>query len=62
MGILLLMVLEKQKVVLATGRKCTVSGEWEVEGTISSVAYISKGETMPAYCGKSVKWILIRKG
>lgn len=54
--------MEKQKVVLVTGKKCTVSGEWEVEGTISSVAYISKGETMPAYCGKSVKWILIRKG
>ncbi|MEZ7528463.1 hypothetical protein SDC9_00481 [bioreactor metagenome] len=54
--------MEKQKVVLVTGKKCTVSGEWEVEGTISTVVYISKGETMPAYCGKSVKWILIRKG
>jgi hypothetical protein len=50
------------KVSLATGKKCTVSGEWEVDGTISTVIYISKGEIMPDYCGKYVQWVLIRSG
>ncbi|MEN2436487.1 hypothetical protein AAH994_13805 [Weeksellaceae bacterium A-14] len=54
--------MENRKIILGTGKKCTVSGEWEIEGKISTVTYISKGETMPAYCGRSVKWILIRKG
>jgi len=54
--------MEDQKVILATGRKCTVSGEWETQGRLSTIIYISKGEIMPAYCCKSVKWILIRKG
>jgi hypothetical protein len=54
--------MENQKVYLMTGRKCTISGEWEIEGRISTLVYISKGEIMPAYCSKIVKWILIRKG
>ncbi|CAA7387720.1 MULTISPECIES: hypothetical protein [Chryseobacterium group] len=54
--------MENQKVILNTGKKCTVSGEWEIEGRISTVVYVSKGEAMPGYCGKNVKWILVRKG
>lgn len=54
--------MEDQKITLITGRKCTVSGEWETEGRLSTIVYVSKGEMMPAYCGKNVKWILIRKG
>jgi len=54
--------MENQKVSLNTGKKCTVSGEWEIEGRISTVVYVSKGEVMPTYCGKNVKWILVRKG
>lgn len=54
--------MENQKVILSTGKKCTASGEWEIEGRISTVVYISKGELMPSYCGKNVKWILVRKG
>lgn len=50
------------KVSLLSGRKCTQSGEWEIEGKISTTAYFSKGDLMPAYCEKHVKWILIRKG
>jgi len=54
--------LNNNKILLITGRKCTVSGEWEVDGRISTIAYISKGEKMPMYCGKSVKWVLVKKG
>ena len=54
--------MENHKVTLTTGKKCTESGEWEIEGRISTVVYISKGEVMPTYCGKNVKWILVRKG
>lgn len=54
--------MENQKVFLSTGKKCTISGEWEGEGKIGTIIYISKGEIMPAYCGKNVKWILVRKG
>lgn len=50
------------KISLWSGRKCTHSGEWEVEGKISTVAYLSKGDLMPTYCEKNVKWILLRKG
>lgn len=54
--------MENQKILLNTGKKCTVSGEWETEGRISTVVYVSKGAAMPGYCGKNVKWILVRKG
>ncbi|CAM3745145.1 hypothetical protein ELOC111193_18215 [Elizabethkingia occulta] len=54
--------VENKEISLSTGKKCTVSGEWETEGKISTVVYISKGEIMPTYCGKNVKWILVRKG
>ena len=50
------------KIWLWSGRKCTCSGEWEVEGKISTIAYLSKGDLMPEYCGKKVKWILLCKG
>jgi hypothetical protein len=54
--------VENQKVLISTGKKCTVSGEWEIEGRISTSVFVSKGELMPAYCGKNVQWILVRKG
>lgn len=54
--------MEDQKITLVTGRKCIVSGEWETQGKFSTVVYVSKGEIMPHYCGKNVRWILIRKG
>ncbi|WP_034966114.1 hypothetical protein [Chryseobacterium sp. FH1] len=58
--------LEKKKppknIILASGRKCTVSGEWESEGPIATTVYVSKGDPMPLYCGKTVKWKLVRNG
>ncbi|MCY0970850.1 hypothetical protein [Chryseobacterium wangxinyae] len=52
---------EKQ-IILQSGKKCTVSGEWEVQGTISTVCYVRAGELMPLYCAKKVTWILTQKG
>ncbi len=43
-----------------TGETCPESGVWEVEGTPSTTAPISKGERMPPYKDKAVVWILIR--
>lgn len=54
--------VENKEISLSTGKKCTVSGEWETEGKISTILYVSKGEIMPPYCGKNVKWILVKKG
>ena len=51
-----------KKIIIESGKKCKVSGEWEKEGPISTTVYVSKGELMPLYYGKSVKWILIRNG
>ncbi len=56
------MTMDNQKIVLTTGRKCSHSGEWETEGRLSTIVYVSKGELMPPYCGKKVKWILLKKG
>ncbi|KQK26077.1 hypothetical protein AR438_10880 [Chryseobacterium aquaticum] len=50
------------KIIIESGKKCTVSGEWETQGSISTIVYVSKGELMPLYCGKKVKWILIMTG
>ncbi|PWN58448.1 hypothetical protein [Chryseobacterium viscerum] len=50
------------KIIIESGKKCSVSGEWETQGSISTIVYVSKGELMPLYCGKKVKWILIMNG
>lgn len=52
----------EKKTVVESGKKCTVSGEWETEGLISTIVYVSEGELMPLYCGRKVKWALIRNG
>jgi len=51
-----------KKIFIESGKKCTASGEWETQGPVSTVVYVSKGELMPLYCGKNVKWILVRNG
>lgn len=51
-----------KKIIIESGKKCTISGEWETQGPISTIVYISKGELMPLYCGKKVKWILLGNG
>ncbi len=53
---------QTKTILLSSGKKCTVSGEWEVEGRISTIIYVSKGDIMPTYCGKNVKWTLVKKG
>ncbi|MCT3897564.1 hypothetical protein PF438_14750 [Elizabethkingia meningoseptica] len=51
-----------KQIIIESGKICTVSGEWESSGTISTIVYVSKGESMPLYCGKKVKWILLKPG
>ncbi len=43
-----------------TGEICPESGVWEVVGTPSTTAPISKGNKMPPYDNKGVVWRLIR--
>lgn len=43
-----------------TGQTCPCSGIWKVEGSPSTTAPISKGNTMPPYGGKAVTWKLIQ--
>ena len=50
------------QIILESGSICTNSGEWEVEGNITTIIYISKGGIMPLYCGKKVKWKLLKNG
>ena len=43
-----------------TGEICPESGVWEVVGTPSTTAPISKNEKMPPYKEKAVTWKLIK--
>jgi hypothetical protein len=54
--------MQARKNILESGKKCTVSGEWAVLNSISTTICLSKGDTMPEYCGKKVKWILVKQG
>lgn len=51
-----------KRITIESEKKCTVSGEYEIQGPVSTAVYVSKGELMPLYCGKKVKWSLIRNG
>lgn len=42
----------EKSIVLESGSACTISGEWEVQGNITTISYVSKGHLMPLYCGK----------
>ncbi|SFT45730.1 hypothetical protein SAMN05421857_1124 [Chryseobacterium formosense] len=52
----------RKNIVLQSGELCTMSGEYETSGSISTTIFVSKGEQMPEYCGKKVKWILVKNG
>ncbi|MFL9835553.1 hypothetical protein [Chryseobacterium terrae] len=52
----------KKNVILESGQICTVSGEYETIGSISTTVFVSRGELMPEYCNKKVKWILVNNG
>ncbi len=45
---------------VGTGHVCPESGVWKVDGNPSTTAPISKGNIMPPYGGRAVKWMLIR--
>lgn len=51
--------MEQQTLVAESGKKCPAGGIWKVEGEITTTRPLSKGETMPEYCGKKVKWRLL---
>ena len=57
-----MITVKDKQIILETGKKCTVSGEWELQGPVSTTVYVSKGQPMPDYCGRKVKWILIDNG
>jgi len=57
-----MITVKDKQIILETGKKCTVSGEWELQGPVSTIVYVSKGQPMPDYCGSKVKWILIDNG
>lgn len=43
-----------------TGLPCPESGIWESMGNFRTTIALLKGELMPDYCGKDMKWRLIR--
>lgn len=44
-----------------TGEKCPESGVWKVAGSPTTTAPIAKGNRLPPYKGRAVKWKLIEK-
>ncbi len=45
-----------------SGTLCPASGEWEITGALTTIAVLAKNQIMPDYCGKKVRWRLIRPG
>lgn len=43
----------------STGLPCPESGIWESMGNFKTTITIFKGERMPEYCGRKIKWKLI---
>ena len=62
------MVSEARKILYAevltasSGEVCPCNGEWEIIGSPGTTAIFSKGKVMPAYYGKRVVWVLVRRG
>lgn len=42
-----------------TGLPCPESGIWESMGNFKTTVTLFKGEKMPDYCGRKIKWRLI---
>lgn len=42
-----------------TGLPCPASGIWESMGNFKTTIILSKGETVPEYCGRKTSWKLI---
>lgn len=43
-----------------TGLPCPESGIWESMGNFRTTIALYKGEPMPGYCGKDIRWRLIQ--
>ena len=46
----------------SSGAICSCNGKWEIIGSPSTTAVLSKGKVMPEYYGKKVVWMLVRRG
>lgn len=42
-----------------SGSKCPQSGIWKVVGTVTTTLPLARGDIVPEYCGKKVKWQLL---
>lgn len=42
-----------------SGQKCPESGIWKIVGEITTTQAIMKGDQIPEYCGKKVRWIFL---
>lgn len=42
-----------------TGLPCPASGIWESVGNFKTTIILSKGDTVPDYCGRKTSWKLI---
>ncbi len=51
--------MEKQFTVAASGQQCPVSGIWKGLGNLTTTQPVARGDPMPLYCGKKVKWQLL---
>lgn len=51
--------MEVPALTASTGQKCPASGLWKVMGEITSTQTVSKGDAMPHYCGKKVRWCFL---
>ena len=45
---------------IVTGLPCPESGIWESMGNFRTTVILFKGEKMPDYCGRNIKWRLIQ--
>lgn len=44
-----------------SGTKCPRGGVWKVLGNLTTTQPVSRGDPMPLYCGKKVKWKFLYK-
>ena len=51
--------MESPATSAASEKKCPVSGIWKVLGNLTTTQPVARGDPMPLYCGKKVKWQLL---
>lgn len=55
-------MLYAEVLTASSGEACPCNGEWEIIGSPSTTSVFAKGKVMPAYYGKKVVWVLVRRG